>query len=156
MSTGTFSNISVNILENNDTTTFPRAMLTINGNSVPVQATKVNTVNPNQKGIYVKCNNFYYFIPEYTASLVLTDSYYKMSDVYPSTYTSMATVPDVLDTNNVTNMQQMFSDCSSLTTIPQLNTSNVTNMSNMFSGCDNITTIPQLDTSNVTGMGRMF
>ena len=60
------------------------------------------------------------------------------------------------DTNNVTNMASMFSDCSSLTTIPLLNTSKVTNMWGMFNWCTSLTTIPQFDTSNVTDMHSMF
>ena len=61
-----------------------------------------------------------------------------------------------IDTNNVTNMSNMFSSCRNLTTIPQLDTSNVNRMNNMFSGCTNLTTIPQLDTSNVTIMDYTF
>ena len=61
-----------------------------------------------------------------------------------------------LDTSNVTNMANMFGNCTNLTTMPQLDTSNVTNMTNMFRYCTNLTTIPQLDTSNVTNMNEMF
>ncbi len=68
---------------------------------------------------------------------------------------SLTTIPQ-LDTSNVTNMSQMFYNCSSLTTIPQLDTSNVTNMVSMFSGCRRLTSIPQLDTSNVTNMNSIF
>ena len=60
------------------------------------------------------------------------------------------------DTNNVTNMDSMFSDCSSLTSIPLLNTSKVTRMDYMFSYCRSLTTIPALDTSNVTNINSMF
>ena len=60
------------------------------------------------------------------------------------------------DTENVTNMNSMFYQCSHLTTIPQLDTSNVTSMETMFYGCPNLTTIPPLDTSNVTNMNSMF
>ena len=60
------------------------------------------------------------------------------------------------DTSNVTNMNNMFYNCRSLTTIPLLNTSNVTDMGFMFNNCNNLTTIPLLDTSNVTNMERMF
>ena len=45
------------------------------------------------------------------------------------------------DTENVTNMSYMFSNCLSLTTIPQLNTSNVTNMTSMFEYCYELETI---------------
>lgn len=60
------------------------------------------------------------------------------------------------DTENVTNMINMFSDCSKLTSIPQLSTSNVTNMYGMFSSCSALTTIPQLNTSKVNNMNNMF
>ena len=60
------------------------------------------------------------------------------------------------DTNNVTNMGSMFSNCSSLTSIPLLNTSKVTRMDYMFYYCRSLTTIPPLDTSNVTNMSYMF
>ena len=45
------------------------------------------------------------------------------------------------DTSNVTNMSNMFTYCSNLTTAPQLDTSSVTKMSGMFSYCSNLTTI---------------
>ncbi len=68
---------------------------------------------------------------------------------------SLTSIPQ-LDTSKVTSMKSMFSDCSSLTSIPQLDTSKVTNMYNMFFYCSRLTTIPQLDTSNVTNMYNMF
>lgn len=68
---------------------------------------------------------------------------------------NLTTIPQ-FDTSNVTNMRSMFSSCDKLTTIPQINTSNVTDMTYMFSSCSNLTTIPQLDTSKVTNMGDMF
>ena len=60
------------------------------------------------------------------------------------------------DTSNVTAMAGMFTNCSSLITIPLLNTSKATNMSNLFNGCWSLTSIPLLDTSKVTGMISMF
>ena len=68
---------------------------------------------------------------------------------------SLTTIPQ-LDTSSATVMSDMFSKCSSLTTIPQLDTTSVTDMNRMFSGCTNLTTIPQLDTSSVTNMNNMF
>ena len=58
--------------------------------------------------------------------------------------------------NAVTNMNNMFNNCYSLTAIPQMDTSAVTNMSSMFVGCPSLTAIPQLDTSAVTDMASMF
>lgn len=60
------------------------------------------------------------------------------------------------DTENVTNMNQMFYSCPNLATIPQLDTSSAEYMNTMFYQCRNLTTISQLDTSKVTDMGAMF
>ena len=66
------------------------------------------------------------------------------------------TVPDVFDFTNVTDMGEMFNECTKLTTIPQMDTSNVESMFSMFSLCYPLTTIPLLNTSNVTDMSYMF
>ena len=60
------------------------------------------------------------------------------------------------DTENVTDMRNMFYNCLNLTTIPLLDTSKVTNMSYMFYSCSKLTTISQLNTNSVTNMSRMF
>lgn len=72
---------------------------------------------------------------------------------------SGVSVDDIIqpnDTENVTNMSNMFYNCANLTTTPQLNTSKVTNMASMFYYCNKLTTIPLLDTSNVTSTYQMF
>lgn len=48
-----------------------------------------------------------------------------------------------LDTSNVTNMNNMFNGCSSLTTLDlsSINTSKVTTMQEMFSGCTSLTSL---------------
>ena len=72
------------------------------------------------------------------------------------------TILDVsnFDTKNVTNMRYMFSICFALTTLDVSNfdTQNVTNMSNMFSDCSALTTLDlsNFDTKNVTDMSWMF
>ena len=67
---------------------------------------------------------------------------------------------DCFDTSNVTDMNDMFYGCSSLTSLnlTGFDTSNVTNMAYMFSGCSNLTSLnlTDFDTSNVTGMSYMF
>lgn len=88
--------------------------------------------------------------------LILTDSYYSMSDIYPGKFSTMTEIPDNLDTSKVTNMNCMFIRCFSLTSIPDLDTSNVTRMDNMFNECYNLTFVPQLDTSKVSKMSYMF
>ena len=66
----------------------------------------------------------------------------------------------MLDTQNVTDMSNMFSGCSGLTSLDltPLDTQNVTNMSWMFSGCSGLTSLDlsPLDTQKVTVMNQMF
>lgn len=62
----------------------------------------------------------------------------------------------MLDTSQVTSMENMFSSCGGLASIPTLNTSQVTSMKKMFSGCHKLAFIPALDTSKVTNMQYMF
>ena len=65
-----------------------------------------------------------------------------------------------LNTSNVTDMNNMFLLCSSLTSLDlsSFNTSKVTNMNSMFSSCSSLTSldISTFNTSNVTSMGNMF
>lgn len=60
------------------------------------------------------------------------------------------------NTSNATNMEELFSGCSSLESIPAMNTQNVTNMYMMFNGCAKLSSVPVLDTFNVTDMSFMF
>ena len=60
------------------------------------------------------------------------------------------------DTENVTDANHMFYNCSYLQTVPLLNTSNITSMNYMFSGCNILQTIPPLDTSNAQNLAYMF
>ena len=64
------------------------------------------------------------------------------------------------DTSNVTDMSDMFYNCSGLTSLDlsPLDTSNVTSMGSMFEGCSGLTSLDlsPLDTSNVTDMWSMF
>ena len=72
-----------------------------------------------------------------------------------------------LNTQNVTDMSEMFRDCESFRYFPNgegrvdtsvFITSKVTNMSKMFSGCTNLIWIPieKCDVSNVTNMSGLF
>ncbi|WP_278697094.1 BspA family leucine-rich repeat surface protein [Leyella stercorea] len=64
------------------------------------------------------------------------------------------------DTKNVTDMRGMFYACSALTTLDlsRFDTKNVTNISYMFDGCSALTTldISNFNTQNVTNMSGMF
>ena len=65
-----------------------------------------------------------------------------------------------LDTSNVTLMNRMFSNCSSLTSLDlsNFNTFNVTDMYYMFYNCSNLKSLDlsHFDTSNVTFVSYMF
>jgi surface protein len=56
----------------------------------------------------------------------------------------------------VTDMSNMFFECSFLTTIPLFNTSNVVDMSYMFDGCQKLKQIPFLDLSNLEMFRYIF
>ena len=68
---------------------------------------------------------------------------------------SLKSIP-AINTQNVTNMNLMFFQCNSLSSVPALDTSNVTNMNQMFNNCNSLSSVPALDTSNVTEMTGMF
>ena len=67
---------------------------------------------------------------------------------------------EYLNTDNVTDMQSMFSGCSALTSldVSNFNTANVTDMGSMFFGCSGLTSLDLsgFKTDNVTNMGWMF
>ena len=64
------------------------------------------------------------------------------------------------DTSNVTSMKNMFSNCTSLESLnlSHFDTSNVTDMSYMFAYCSSLTSldVSNFDTSNVTDIYNMF
>ncbi len=69
--------------------------------------------------------------------------------------TALTTIP-LLDISNVTRMYITFCNCTALTTIPLLDISNVNSMIKTFHGCTALTSIPSLDTSSVTNMDVTF
>jgi len=50
----------------------------------------------------------------------------------------------------------MFSNCTSLTSVPLLNTAAGTNFSSMFSNCTSLTSVPLLNTAAGTNFSIMF
>ena len=64
--------------------------------------------------------------------------------------------------DKVTNMNNMFYGCSSLSSLPDIskwNTNNVTNMSFMFYRCSSLLSLPDIskwNTNNVTNMRAML
>ena len=75
---------------------------------------------------------------------------------------ALETINDLsnLKTAGVTNMSNMFEECSALTSIDlsSFNTASVTNMGAMFSNCSSLTTLDlsSFNTANVENMGTMF
>jgi len=63
---------------------------------------------------------------------------------------------------NITNMSDMFYECSSLLSLPDIskwNTNNVTNMSSLFYGCKSLSSLPDIskwNTNNVKDMSFLF
>lgn len=68
-----------------------------------------------------------------------TKSCYYLFNDYKGTSVDDLIQPN--DTENVTNMSQMFWGCFSLQTVPAFDCSNVTNMSNIFSSCSSLKSI---------------
>ena len=68
---------------------------------------------------------------------------------------SLKTVP-LFNTQSVTSMASMFFGCPSLQTVPLFNTQNVTSMASMFNSCSSLQTVPLFNTQNVTSMFNMF
>ena len=118
-------------------------------------ADAINRISTGDSGIFVVPDGMKFAGSTITQFPMVDTS--NVTDMFDMFYncTSLHTIP-LLDTSNVTDMNSMFLDCTSLHTIPLLDTSNVTNMHNMFYNCHSLTTIPQLDTSNVTNVGGMF
>ena len=96
-------------------------------------------------------------------NLVTSKTFENVTDMADMFYNcSNLTSLDVsgFDTSKVTNMSAMFYSCSNLTSldVSGFDTSNVTTMSSMFGSCRNLTSlnVSGFDTSNVTTMGGMF
>ena len=61
-----------------------------------------------------------------------------------------------MNTSRVTDMEAMFLNCKSLSTIPPMDTSLVTTMRSMFLFCDSLTSVSEMNTSLITDMVDMF
>lgn len=80
----------------------------------------------------------------------------------PTQYEPVGSTPSLKDILNIRNGQYLFYGCTTLTNdqlnsiIKYDDTENVTNTNNMFGNCNSLTTAPLLDTNNVTNMNQMF
>jgi surface protein len=83
-----------------------------------------------------------------------TENVTNMSNMFYNC-SNLASVP-LFNTSNSTFMSSMFQNCYKLGSVPIFNTSKVTNMQSMFNQCQNITTVTIADVSNVTSVMNMF
>ena len=105
----------------------------------------------------------YYSIADYRSDPnFIYCPYFDMSDemIYQTSglFNNIETLRGIplLNTSNISSMNDMFAGCTSLETIPLLNTSNVSDIRNMFMNCSSLKSIPLIDTSNAMLMNSMF
>ena len=113
-------------------------------------------------GVEVEPTNQYTFTTtgEHTVKIILNNNFTNAANMF-SRCTSLTSLDlSNFDTSNVTSMNYMFSRCQSLTSLDLSNfdTSNVTDMDSMFYTCESLTSLDlsSFDTSNVTDMNSMF
>ena len=108
--------------------------------------------------VYKSGTSFYSFLDRSTNVVEVlganTTGITNMSDMFYNC-TSLTTV-HLFNTSSVTNMGGMFYWCTSLTSVALFDTSSVTNMNSMFQNCTSLTSVPLFNTSSVTYMGSMF
>jgi len=123
--------------------------------NLPANTVRVRTSDGN---VPIKDTNTRYE----TATLVpgTTDVYdvYKSGESFTDLLSGSNNVVEVLgaNTTDITDMNEMFYNCTSLTSVPLFDTSKVWKMTKMFYSCASITTVPLFDTSNVKLMEFMF
>lgn len=80
----------------------------------------------------------------------LTDCSYMFSNC-----TSLKSVP-LFNAASVTSFNSTFDNCSQLEEIPALVTTSATNMTTMFNNCSMLINVPTMNTASVTNMSSMF
>ena len=65
-------------------------------------------------------------------------------------------VPELLETEKLTNTEYMFEHAEKIKTIPNINMSNVTNMARMFRYCYALQNIPKLNAEKVTNISSVI
>lgn len=86
----------------------------------------------------------------------LTRDYYRMVDVYPSTYRNMSSIDAILDTKDLTDTSYMFALSSRLTEIPKLDTRKVTIARSMFAECGSMVALPSKNFDELVDATAMF
>ena len=72
------------------------------------------------------------------------------------TYQTVTEIPFEIELVGTGSVEQLFQDCSVLTTIPEMDMSQVTYMKDMFSQCVELAHVPDMDTSQVTNTRGVF
>ena len=101
----------------------------------------------------------------YKCKIIYNNSYYDLIEFFDIDFNYNKKDPftfTLKGINSITNMSHMFTDCKSISSLPDIsnwNTSNVHNMNNLFSFCESLTSLPDIskwNTSNVIEMLGMF
>ena len=97
---------------------------------------------------------------DYEISTIDTSNVANMSNMFTNCSNLTSLDLSIFDTNKVINMSYMFSACSSLTSLnlSSFNTSSVTNMSSMFRSCSKLTNlnISNFDFTKVISYSNIF
>jgi len=123
--------------------------------NLPPRTVRVRTSDGN---VPIKSETWQY----HSATLVpgTTDVYdvFKDSQSFALLLAASTNVVEILgaNTRGVTDMNDMFASCSSLTNVALFDTSDVTDMSYMFFHCTSLTNIPLFNTIKATNMNNMF
>ena len=98
-------------------------------------------------------------------NFIYNNKFYKLMEYFD--YNECYKFNDILEIkligiNDITNLSYMFSNCTSLISLPdinKLNTSNITDVSYMFNNCNMMKFLPDIsewDTSNIVSMEGLF
>ena len=129
-----------------------------NGNyDITIGSNNIIYANPSGSNLFSNLTN----VTSIDLSNMDTSGMTSMKDMFrKDTSLTNITFGDNFNTSNVTNMNGVFWDCNSLTSIDlsNFNTSSVTDINNMFAECSSLTALDlsNFDTSNVTSMGNPY
>lgn len=70
--------------------------------------------------------------------------------------TSLVTIDQIINTQNITDMSHAFDGCSKLTAIPEFSTINLTKLYYTFYNCSSLVTVPMLSTRNISTINNPF
>jgi len=120
-------------------------------------ATQVSA-SPNVWDLYYNNQSWYGLLNGHTDLLEVMDANLSAVTDTENTFrccTSLTSVCE-LNTTNVTNTQNMFESATSLTNAPTMDITNVTSMSGMFQTCTSLTSVPLYNTHSVTDIRAAF